>query len=126
MHRVFLDSYRQFYSVAVEYFKHVQGDVIVNENVIHKNSLVVYGKLFENSELSGSHRPVFRRVFAAPSAEVAGRSKRSDFHVVDVHRDIRRPVVVVVNRLRADFKGKGNLAQRGVAGGGAVLGSYSL
>ena len=51
-------------------------------------------------------RPIDRRVFAAPSAEIARGSERHDFHVVDSRCDVARPIIVVVQRFRANFERK--------------------
>ena len=79
-----------------------------SEDVVDEDALGVDGDLLQQAELRARERPVEGSVLAPPAAEVAGRGERRHFDVVDAHRDIGGPLVVVIDGLRADLEGEGD------------------
>ena len=79
-----------------------------NEDIVDENALGVDGDLLQQAELRARERPIEGGVLAPSAAEVAGGSERRHFDVVDAHRDVGGPLVVVIDGLRADLEGEGD------------------
>ena len=80
--------------------------IFMDELIIHKNAGFIDGDRFKDTELRARNGPVFGGVFAAPSAEIAGRSEREDFFFIYKDGYVARPVVVVTVCFRTDFERK--------------------
>ena len=108
--RVLLDPDLKFDSVLLVQSEVGEGDLAVDQNVVHKHAVPVDGDSFEQSELRARHGPIGGGIFAAASAEVTRGGEGEQLHAVDAHRDVGGPVVVEVDGLRTDLEGKGDLA----------------
>lgn len=102
--RVLFNLYGKRYRIVFKQMQIVESNLFVHKYVIQVNAFFVYRHFFKLSELRTCNWPIRWRKPSPFSAEIAGRRVRQHLYTVNAKRNIRRPIVVVVNSVRADFQ----------------------
>ena len=121
MYGVFFNADGKFNGVTSVKFQVFRRDARTGKRFIDEHSVFRYGEGFKYAKLCGSNRPVFGRIFATPSAEVAGRGESRYFNVVYRNGYIAWPVVVVLNRFRTYLERKRYIVYFTILGFGEVV-----